>query len=108
MGILDACELHCFPPEVARVFENAIERLFYLDHFRVGGATLPRSRVRVVIPDTEMWEQEQARPDFVLQNMVGRPSTSSSSRWTGKTASLWPPGVRPPGPSGISLPTGRR
>ena len=26
-------------------------------------------RVRVVIPDTEMWEQ--ARPDFVLQNMVG-------------------------------------
>lgn len=28
-------------------------------------------RVRVVIPDTEMWEQAQARPDFVLQNMVG-------------------------------------
>ena len=28
-------------------------------------------RVRVVIPDTEMWEQEQSRPDFVLQNMVG-------------------------------------
>jgi hypothetical protein len=46
MGILDACELHCFFPEVARVFENAIERLFYLDHFRVGGATLPRNRVR--------------------------------------------------------------
>ena len=44
--ILDACELDCFPPEVARVFENAIERLFYLNHFRVGGATLPRSRVR--------------------------------------------------------------
>ena len=46
MGILDACELHCFPPEVARVFENAVERLFYLDHFRVGGATLPQRRVR--------------------------------------------------------------
>ena len=46
MGILDACELSCFSPEVARVFENAIERLFYLDHFRVGGAILPRSRVR--------------------------------------------------------------
>ena len=28
-------------------------------------------RVRVVIPDLEMWEQEQERPDFVLQNMVG-------------------------------------
>ena len=46
MGILDACELSCFSPEVARVFENAVERLFYLDHFRVGGATLPQKRVR--------------------------------------------------------------
>ena len=46
IGILDACELPCFSPEVARVFENAIERLFYLDRFRVGGATLPQSRVR--------------------------------------------------------------
>jgi len=45
-GILDACELHCFPIETARVFENAIERLFYADSFRVGNATLPKSRVR--------------------------------------------------------------
>jgi len=28
-------------------------------------------RVRIIIPDTEILEQEQARPDFVLQNMVG-------------------------------------
>lgn len=28
-------------------------------------------RVRVVIPSTEMWERDHARPDFVLQNMVG-------------------------------------
>lgn len=46
MGILNACELQCFSPEVARVFENAVERLFYLDNFRVGGATLPQKRVR--------------------------------------------------------------
>ena len=46
MGILDACELQCFPSETARVFENAIERLFYADSFRVGNATLPQSRVR--------------------------------------------------------------
>ena len=45
-GILDACGLHCFPIETARVFENAIERLFYADSFRVGNATLPQSRVR--------------------------------------------------------------
>ena len=46
MGILDACELQCFSRETARVFENAIERLFYGDSFRVGNATLPQSRVR--------------------------------------------------------------
>ena len=28
-GILDACELPCFSRETARVFENAIERLYY-------------------------------------------------------------------------------
>lgn len=44
--ILDACEMDIFEPEVARVFENAIERLFYSDSFRIGNATLPQSRVR--------------------------------------------------------------
>ncbi len=45
-GILDACELQCFSCETARVFENAVERLYYADSFRVGNATLPQSRVR--------------------------------------------------------------
>ena len=44
--ILDGCELECFAPEAALVFENAIERLFYADSFRIGNATLPQSRVR--------------------------------------------------------------
>ena len=44
--ILDDCELDYFPPETARVFENAIERLYYSDSFRIGNATLPQSRVR--------------------------------------------------------------
>lgn len=46
MSILDACELSYFPPEIARSFENAIERLFYSDSFRICNATLPKSRVR--------------------------------------------------------------
>ena len=46
LNILDACELSYFEPEVARVFENAIERLFYSDNLRIGQAVLPRSRVR--------------------------------------------------------------
>lgn len=46
MDILDACELYCFAPETAKVFENAIERLFYSESFRIGNAILPQSRVR--------------------------------------------------------------
>ena len=46
LDILDACELDCFDPETARVFENAVERLFYSDSFRIGNATLPKSRIR--------------------------------------------------------------
>lgn len=46
MSILDACELSYFQPEVARVFENAIERLFYSDSLHIGQAVLPQSRVR--------------------------------------------------------------
>ena len=44
--ILDACDLPFFPPETARVLENAIERLYYSDSFRIGNATLPQKRVR--------------------------------------------------------------
>jgi len=46
LDILDGCELYCFEPETALVFENAIERLFYSDSFRIGNATLPCSRIR--------------------------------------------------------------
>ena len=46
LDILDACELDCFAPETAHVFENAVERLFYSDSFRIGNATLPKSRIR--------------------------------------------------------------
>ncbi len=51
MGILDACELYLFPEDTAKVFENAIERLFYSDSYRIGNATLPRCRVR-----TKLWQ----------------------------------------------------
>ena len=35
------------------MFENAIERLFYSDSFRVGNATLPQSRVRHRLHDLD-------------------------------------------------------
>lgn len=34
-------------------------------------ATVVPYRVRIVIPAAEMWEKNNERPDFVLQNMVG-------------------------------------
>ena len=44
-GILESCELEYFPPETARVFENAIERLYYSENYRIGNAVLPQCRV---------------------------------------------------------------
>ena len=44
--ILNSCELDLFPDDTARVFENAIERLFYSESLRVGKAILPQNRVR--------------------------------------------------------------
>lgn len=46
LDILDNCELSCFEPETALVFENAIERLFYSDSVRIGNVTLPQCRIR--------------------------------------------------------------
>ena len=45
-AILAACCLESFAPETARVFENAIERLFYSESLRVDKALLPQKRVR--------------------------------------------------------------
>lgn len=44
--ILDRCELDCFDEGEARVYANAIERLYYSSRFRLGDAVLPQSRVR--------------------------------------------------------------
>ena len=44
--ILDNCELWAFGPETAKVFANAIERLFYSNQLRIGKAVLPQANVR--------------------------------------------------------------
>ncbi len=44
--ILAKCELHCFSEGSAKVFENAIERLFYSKQFTIGDALLPQSAIR--------------------------------------------------------------
>ena len=44
--ILENCDLWIFDEETAKVFANAIERLFYSDSFRIGKAVLPQANVR--------------------------------------------------------------
>jgi len=44
--ILDDCDLWTFPDATAKVFENAIERLFFTEVYRIGDAVLPRKKVR--------------------------------------------------------------
>lgn len=51
-GILDACELSSFEPEMARIFETAIERLFYSDSFRVA---TPRCRKAGCVTGSTIW-----------------------------------------------------
>ena len=61
--ILDNCELWVFNPETAKVFANAIERLFYSDSFRIGKAVLPRANVR-----SRLWDLDAV----ILQSVAGK------------------------------------
>lgn len=61
--ILQNCELWIFDPDTAKVFADAIERLFYTDGFRVGKALLPQANVR-----SRLWELDST----ILQSVEGR------------------------------------
>lgn len=77
MDILDACELYCFPPETARVFENAVERLFYSDSVRIGNATLPKSRIRTKLRQLD---------SMILREAEGKLAANLESRVKNSTA----------------------
>lgn len=49
--IIENCELYIFPPEVAGVFRNAVERLYYSSSFTLNGACLPQEKIR-----SHLWE----------------------------------------------------
>ena len=44
--ILHRCDLWTFKPETAKVFESAIERLFFSESLKIGNCILPRKKVR--------------------------------------------------------------
>lgn len=61
--ILQNCELWIFDPDTAKVFANAIERLFYTNGFRIGKAVLPQANVR-----SRLWELDS----IILQSVQGK------------------------------------
>ncbi len=61
--ILENCDLWIFDEETAKVFANAIERLFYSDSFRIGKAVLPQANVR-----SRLWDLDGT----ILQEAEGK------------------------------------
>ena len=60
---MENCELWIFDPDTAKVFANAIERLFYSDSFRIGKAVLPRTNVR-----SRLWDLD----GIILQSVQSK------------------------------------
>ena len=44
--ILESCQLDTFEEEERKILYDALERLFYSENFKIGGAVLPRRKVR--------------------------------------------------------------
>lgn len=44
--IIENCELAVLPNDIAGVFKNAIERLYYAKEFRIDGGILPQKKIR--------------------------------------------------------------
>lgn len=61
--ILENCALWVFDAETAKVFENAIERLFYSQEYRIGKAVLPQANVR-----SRLWDLDCT----ILQSVAGK------------------------------------
>ncbi len=61
--ILKNCELWIFDPDTAKVFANAVERLFYTNGFRIGNAMLPQANVRSRLGELD---------SIILQSVQGK------------------------------------
>ncbi len=75
--ILENCELDLFSPEVAGVFRNAVERLYYSSSFTLSGATLPREKIR-----SHLWELDGS----VLQAALEKLQSNRDRRIKNSTA----------------------
>ena len=76
-AILENCEFDLFSPEVAGVFRNAVERLYYSRSFTLGGATLPQEKVR-----SHLWELDGS----ILQSALEKLQSNRERRVKNSTA----------------------
>ena len=79
--ILENCSLWVFDPETAKVFENAIERLFYTQEYRIGKAVLPNVKnstayTMAVIFNAICESQSDLLLDPYLNSIGGAPAGS--------------------------------
>ena len=75
--ILDSCALYIYPPKIAAVLENAIERLYYSESYQIGKAVLPQSRVR---------SRLHLLDDVILQYAVAKLESNKEKRVINSTA----------------------
>lgn len=75
--ILGRCDLWTFRPETAKVFESAIERLYFSESFRIGNSVLPQRKVR-----SRLHELDQIK----LQTAERKISQNTSSEIRNTTA----------------------
>ena len=76
-SIFENCELDLFSPEVAGVFRNAVERLYYSSSFTLSGATLPQEKIR-----SHLWELDGS----VLQSALEKLQSNRDRRIKNSTA----------------------
>ena len=77
IGILNACELDLFSKDTSRVFENAIERLYYSESYHIGNAVLPRNRVRAKL---------RLLDNMILRDVEGKLATNLDRKIKNSTA----------------------
>ena len=65
-----------FDPDTAKVFANAIERLFYTDGFRVGKAVLPQANVRSRLGDLDSTIFQAVQGKLILNQQEVKNSTA--------------------------------
>ena len=65
--ILERCELWTFDQKTAKVFENAIERLYFSESYRIGRSVLPQQKVRSHLHELDQIKLQTAEQK-ILQN----------------------------------------